>query len=230
MKRRSFFLIALTLANAGGCSPDNDASSAQLQSVVATPTATPVQVDGPRDAPNSPPFQLSSLDEPCGDQTAAAILSHLRTEYHPTVRSLHDYIDLPPEVPLTIAIVYANGSLTCYPAQIPPPDSTLPVISERIGIVTRMEFSTAGGEFQEVFDTELTGRSEASRTSVDFSQGLHLEELQGIYRPDLPGYEEQFVGLSGSLRDDGTGGSILQGGQRPGYVSEVGFVAGWNGT
>jgi hypothetical protein len=63
---------------------------------------------------------------------------------------------------------------------------------------------------------------------MDFSGTLDADGLGGTYRPELPGYDQVFVAISGSLWDETTSGTVLQGGQRPGYASEIGFVAVWS--
>ena len=55
------------------------------------------------------------------------------------------------------------------------------------------------------------------------------DQIQGTYRPELFGYQDVFVGLGGTVGSGGTYGTLTQGGQPPGHVSEIGFVADWEG-
>lgn len=136
----------------------------------------------PPDAPNQPPFPLSSLEERCDDQTAAGIVSSVEPEYHFTLRPRGE-INLPPEIPLTIRVAYRGGALTCYPAIIPPPWSTRPQIAAQVGVVMEMQFLTAGGAFNEQFEGRARhvmvynfARGRASETTRDAamkSQGQH---------------------------------------------------------
>jgi hypothetical protein len=185
--------------------------------------------DGSNDpSTGRPPFQLSSLNEQCGDQTATGLLSHLKAQYDATFQTLPAFSSLLTATAVTIHVAYQGGSLTCYPAYTPPPGSTVPASLDQIGIVSHVEFVTAGGAFQEKLDTELKGRSEGSTGSVEFSHDFKVEDIQGTYRPDLPGYVGQFVSIGGRLSDDSTDGSIEQGGQLPGHASQIIFVAVWN--
>jgi hypothetical protein len=168
MIRRLVVLLLLALTIAAGCSPGDTAANRKSAAAEPTPTATTPPIDDRPDAPNSPPFQLFSLDEHCGDQTAAALLAHVEAEYGAVLRNLHSYIDLPAALRLTIRVAYRDGSLTCYPAQIPPPESTRAIVFEQIGIVSRVQFSTEDREFQDEFDAELKGRGEGARGQDGF--------------------------------------------------------------
>ena len=177
----------------------------------------------PRDAANQPPFQLSSLDERCDDQTAAGIVSGVRSRYDVTLKAHSDF-NLPAEIPLTMLVSYRAGTLTCYPAVIPPPGSTRPVVLAQVGAVVHVEFVTVGGAFSEAFDTEIKGRA----GSVSFSYTTPPDTLRGSYRPDLPGYENVGVGFFGNFAGDQTNGGVSQFGQRPEHASELTFVAQWS--
>jgi hypothetical protein len=176
-----------------------------------------------RDAPNQPPFALSSLSETCDDQTAAALVSSLQPEYHFTLRPRTE-TQLPPQIPLTIRIAYRAGALTCYPAIVPPEGSTRPQVAAQVGVVMDMQFLAEGGAFAEHFATELKGRAGGS---VTFSYATSPDNLRGTYRPDLPGYEDVLVGFFGSFDGDLTNGAVVQSGIPPGHVSELIPVAQW---
>ena len=178
--------------------------------------------DIPRDAPNQPPFPLSSLQERCDDQTGAALLAGVEPEYHFALRARSD-IDLPSQIPLTIRIAYRGGALTCYPAIVPPEGSTRPQIAAQVGVVIDAQFLTEGGAFDEQFDMEIKGRS----GGVNFSYSTTPDKLRGTYRPDLPGYEDVSVGFVGYFGGDLTNGSVLESGIPPGHVSELIPVAQW---
>src|ERR1700687_5639930 len=167
-------------------------------------------------------LQIRSLDEHCGDQTAAAILTSIASPYDTTLRPLHKPA-LPKETMLTIQLAYRGGALTCYPAIVAPPGSTRPDILEQIGIVVDMQFVTADGGFQERFDTEIKGR----QGYVSFSYGTAPDNLRGTYRPDLPGYQDVQVGFVGNFGGSVTNGAVVQSGVPPGRVSELSFVAQW---
>ena len=177
----------------------------------------------PRDAPNQPPFQLSSLNQHCDDQTAAAILSNVAPEYALTLVARSD-INLPPHIPLTIRLTYDRGTLTCYPEIDPPPWSNTAIMFAQIGIVMEMQFLTEGGAFAEGFETEIKGRN----GSVSFDYSTTPDQLKGTYRPDLPGYQEVMVGLAGDfLAGRQTDGEVWQSGIPSGKVSELILVAVW---
>jgi hypothetical protein len=175
-----------------------------------------------RDAPNQLPFELFSLDEPCGDQTGAAILADVSPEYHVTLRPL-PYGELPTEVPLTLRLGYQGGRLVCYPAVVPPSGSTRPVVLEQVGIVVAMQLKTEDGAFDEQFQAEIKGRN----GYVSFEYGTEPENLRGTYRPNLPGYQDVEVGFWGNLAKNETNGGIDESGAPPGHVSEITFVAQW---
>jgi hypothetical protein len=177
----------------------------------------------PRDAPNQPPFQLSSLDQHCDDQTAAAMLSNVEAEYDLTLVARGD-INLPPHIPLTIRLTYDRGKVTCYPEIDPPPWSTAPIIFAQIGIIVEMQFLTERGAFAERFETEIKGR----RGSVSFEYSTTPDQIKGTYRPDLPGYQEVMVGFAGNFfAGPQTNGEVSQSGIPPGHVSELIPVAVW---
>jgi hypothetical protein len=175
-----------------------------------------------RDAPNQPPFELSSLEEPCGDQTGAGILAGISPEYQVTLRPL-PYGDLPAEVPLTLQIGYQGGRLVCYPPVVPPPESTRPAVAEQVGVLVSMQLQTEDGAFDEQFQTEIKGRS----GSVSFEYGTAPADLRGTYRPVVPGYEDVAVWFWGNLAKSATNGGIDETGIPPGHVSEITFVAQW---
>jgi hypothetical protein len=177
----------------------------------------------PRDAAIHPPFQLSSLDERCVDQTGAAVVSAVRPQYDLTLKARSD-INLPAEIPLTMRVSYRGGTLTCYPAVIPPPGSTRPMVGAQVGAIMHVDFVTAGGAFGEAFDTEFKGRG----GYASFSYSTSPDTLQGSYRPDLPGYENVGVGFFGNFAGDQTNGGVAQFGQRPEHASEYIPVAQWS--
>ena len=202
-----------------------DATTGQCTVCASTPCDGLPDSAAPGAPSNQPPFRLSSLDEHCGDQTGAAIVSSVQPEYDVTLSPLRpgSEINLPSAISLTIRLAYQGGDVTCYPAFVPPPGSTLPVISEQVGIVMDMQFLTEGGAFNEQFETEIKGRA----GYASFSYSTTPDKLHGTYRPDLPGYEAVGVGFWGNFGGDGTNGGVDKSGVPPGHVSELTFVAQW---
>ena len=169
-----------------------------------------------------PAKPASILDQPCGDETGAGLLSSVKSEYKTTLKP-SDGIDLPAALPLTIRLTYNGGAVTCYPRQDPPPGSLMPIIGERVGVVVDVQFLTEDGSFAEMFEAELKGGSGGG----DLSFSRLPEELQGTYRPDLPDYQGVVVGFYGRFANEWTNGVVSASGQRPGQVSEYIPLAYW---
>ena len=168
------------------------------------------------------PYALSSLDEHCGDETGAGLLAGVRPEYAATLAPRSE-TGWPDAIPFSLRLTYTGGAITCYPRYVPPPYSKRPVIFEQVGLAMQVEFDTADGRFAEQAETELKGGSRGG--TLSFSR--RPEEIQGTYRPQLPGYEDVQVGIWGNFFGDWTNGGIGQSGQRPGHASEYIPLAYW---
>lgn len=184
------------------------------------PTPTP---GFPDDLPT--PYTLSTLDEPCGRETGSALLAGVRPEYSAPLIPRPE-TGWPNALLVTVRLRYEGGPITCYPRYVPPPWSARLLIDERIGLVVEVELDTADGAFAERVQSELKG----GHVGGSLSLSRRPEELQGTYRPDLPGYEDVRVGMSGNFWGDWSNGVILQTGQRPGYASEYIPLAYWQPT
>ncbi len=172
--------------------------------------------------PAGAPFRLLSLQQPCGDQTAAEIVSTVGPEYHLTLVPRSN-TNLPAMIPLTLRVAYRGGPVTCYPGFTAPPGLKEADVLDEVGVVVQMQFATEGGAFDEQFDTEIKGRE----GQVSFSYATTPERLKGTYRPDLAGYQDVEVGFFGNFGGDQTGGEVVQSGIPPGHVSQLISVAGW---
>jgi hypothetical protein len=163
------------------------------------------------------PYPLSDLQELCGEETGAALLAIVRPEY---VGTLRPRPDTPWTTPFsfTLRLTYRGGAITCYPAFVPPPGSSQAFRAVQFNIIMDVEFNTENGSFAETVDTELMGWSPGGLGDLSFLR--RPEEIQGTYRPDLPGYEDVFVGVSATFNGDSAGGVVFQTGTPPGKVSE----------
>jgi hypothetical protein len=165
---------------------------------------------------------MSSLQERCGDQTAAGIIASVHPEYDVTM-AVKPWISLPSQLLVTIRFAYRGGGMTCYPAIVPPPGSTRPFVFEQVGVVMDIQFFTDGGAFAETFEAEIKGRDGGGTFFYDTTP----DRLQGTYRPDLPGYEGAGVGFWGNVGGDQTNGGVDEWGFPPGKVSELIPVGYW---
>ena len=183
----------------------------------ATQTATPIA--------NETPYPLSGLQDPCGSETGAALLAGVRPEYEATLMSRPE-TPWPALLPFTLRLTYRGGAITCYPPYVPPPGSKRPFIREQVGVVMQVDFKTENGAFAETVDTELKGGGRGG----DLCFSRRPEEIEGTYRPDLPGYDDVLVSACGNFWGDWTNGVVFQTGVPPGHVSEFIPIAYWQPT
>jgi hypothetical protein len=170
--------------------------------------------------PSGTPAMLASLDDPCGDFKGAQILAFANEDYRTTlgIRGLY------PPTELTIHVEYKGGDIFCYPAQVAPPGSRMPDIPATVSVVVEIEFTTGDGAFREVFETPLHG----GPSGATFCHSFRPDELRGTYSPSLTDHQDIRVVIQGRFAGDQTSGGVIEGGVRPGRVSESNPVAYWD--
>lgn len=181
------------------------------------PTSTPIS-----------PYSLSGLHDLCGEDSGDALLARVRPEYSGTVTPR-------PEAPwtapfsFTLQLTFRGGTITCYPAFVPPPGGRETPVPAHVGVVLEVQFITANGAFAETVDTELGELLAPGYAYVDFSR--RPNEIQGTYRPDLPGYHDDvLVDIAATLRGDSATGVIALRGTPLGQGSDYILIANWQGA
>lgn len=226
---RHLGVLALLLAffQCGGPkpSPSRGDTSAGAEALV-TSTGGAVNEDG--SSPGSPcgaaapgdARPLASLEEGCGELTAARLLEGVASNYSATlgVRGLY------PSTSLGVRTEYRGGEILCRPGQSAPPGTAGPDVMPSISVTVEIRLLSADGAFDETFLTPITGGGgEAS-----FCHTVPPEGLGGGFDPAREEAEDTRVVFAGSFAGPKCVGSISLSRRRSGGASGLEPVAYWS--
>jgi hypothetical protein len=171
-------------------------------------------------------YELPTLDERCDgtELTGQGVLALTKPRYD-TVLLIGEKLSGTIS-PLSIGLSYENGKILCLPHWDPPPGSGAPSMPAHVDVDVAMSFVTNDGAFNEHFTSTLT--SSPGLPQATFQHTIPEADLAGSFDPELAGYQEVSVSLSGSFSPDDTSGNVGKSGREPGKTStNFPFVGQW---